>query len=124
MSSNKHTTRPDIRANIPCYAPRMPAPPNCQSTDPSHRRHPCPPFPQGVHRHHVHAISRRLPLHHTGTMFPHRWPEWRALHTETARTALTAALELLADCYGIRHIRISAYNSRTNGIVERQHRTM
>jgi hypothetical protein len=77
------------------------------------------------------------------------WPEWRALHTETARTLATfifeeilcrwggveeivtdngttfvAALDWLANCYGIRHIRISAYNSRTNGIVERQHRTI
>ena len=77
------------------------------------------------------------------------WPEWRALRVETARTlaafifedilcrwgaveelvtdngtAFVAALDLLADRYGIRHIRISAYNSRANGIVERQHRTI
>jgi hypothetical protein len=77
------------------------------------------------------------------------WPEWRALRVETARTlaafvfedilcrwgaveeivtdngaAFVAALDWLADRYGIRHIRISAYNSRANGIVERQHRTI
>jgi hypothetical protein len=77
------------------------------------------------------------------------WPEWRALRTETGRTigafifeeilcrwgaveeivtdngtAYVAALDWLASRYGIRHIRISAYNSRANGIVERQHRTI
>jgi transposase InsO family protein len=77
------------------------------------------------------------------------WPEWRALRTETAHTlaafifeeilcrwgaveeivtdngtAFVAALDRLAERHGIRHIRISAYNSRANGIVERQHRTI
>ena len=77
------------------------------------------------------------------------WPEWRALRVETGRTlaafifedllcrwgtveeivtdngtAFVAALDTLANRYGIRHIRISAYNSRANGIVERQHRTI
>jgi len=77
------------------------------------------------------------------------WPEWRALHTETGRTlgaflfeevlcrwgaveeivtdngtALVAALDWLERRFSIRHIRISAYNSRANGIVERQHRTI
>ena len=77
------------------------------------------------------------------------WPEWRALRSETGRTlaafifedilcrwgaveeivtdngtAFVAALDYLADRHGIRHIRISAYNSRANGIVERQHRTI
>jgi hypothetical protein len=77
------------------------------------------------------------------------WPEWRALRTETGRTigafifedilcrwgavaeivtdngtAYIAALDWLAHKYGIHHIRISPYNSRANGIVERQHRTI
>jgi hypothetical protein len=77
------------------------------------------------------------------------WPEWRALRTENAPTfgafifedipcrwgaveeivtdngtAYVAALDWLAERYGIRHIRISPYNSRANGIVERQHRTI
>jgi hypothetical protein len=77
------------------------------------------------------------------------WPEWRALRTETGRTIgnfifddilcrwgaveeivtdngkpYVAALDWLASKYGINHIRISAYNSRANGIVERQHRTI
>jgi hypothetical protein len=77
------------------------------------------------------------------------WPKWRALRTETGKTlgsfifeeilcrwgsvaeivtdngsAYVAALDWLATKYGIRHIRISAYNSRANGIVERQHRTI
>jgi transposase InsO family protein len=77
------------------------------------------------------------------------WPEWRALRVETGRTigafifeeilcrwgavreivtdngsAYIAALDWLADRYGIRHIRILPYNSQANGIVERQHRTI
>ncbi|TFY76788.1 hypothetical protein EWM64_g7225 [Hericium alpestre] len=77
------------------------------------------------------------------------WPEWRKLKKENGRTlgtflfeevlcrwgaveeivsdngtAFVAALDWLADRYGIRHIRISAYNSRANGIVERSHRTI
>jgi len=77
------------------------------------------------------------------------WPEWRTLHTETARTlaafifkeilcqwgaveeivtdngtAFIVALDLLADRHGIQHIQISAYNSHANGIIERQHRTI
>jgi hypothetical protein len=77
------------------------------------------------------------------------WPEWHALCTETGRTlgaflfeeilcrweaveeivtdngtAFVAALNWLKQRFGIRHIRISAYNSRVNGIVERQHRTI
>jgi hypothetical protein len=77
------------------------------------------------------------------------WPEWRALRAETGRTLgaflfeeilcrwgaveeivtdngtpYVAALDWLADRYGIRHIRISPYNSRANGIVERQHRSI
>jgi hypothetical protein len=77
------------------------------------------------------------------------WPEWCALRTETGRTlgaflfeevlcrwgaiaeimtdngaAFVAALDWLERRFGIWHIRISAYNSRANGIVERQHRTI
>ena len=80
---------------------------------------------------------------------PTAWPEWHALCVETAHTlaafifkdilcrwgaveeivtdngtAFVAALDLLADHYGIRHIQISAYNSRANGIVEWQHHTI
>jgi len=84
-----------------------------------------------------------------GPLLVTAWPEWRALRVETGRTlaafifeellcrwgameeivtdngaAFMAALEVLADRYGIRHIQISAYNSRANGVVERQHRTI
>jgi hypothetical protein len=77
------------------------------------------------------------------------WPEWRALRTETGTTigrfifkdilcrwgaveeiitdngsAYITVLDWLSTKYRIRHIRISAYNSRANGIVERQHRTI
>ena len=77
------------------------------------------------------------------------WAKWRALRVEMGRTlaafifedilcqwgaveeivtdnstAFVAALTYLADRYGIRHIQISAYNSRVNGIVEQQHRTI
>jgi len=77
------------------------------------------------------------------------WPEWHALRIETGRTLgmflfedilcrwgavkeivtdngtpYVATLDWLADRYGIRHIHISPYNSRANGIVERQHRTI
>jgi len=39
-------------------------------------------------------------------------------------TAYIAALDWLQDKYGIRHIRILAYNLQANGIVERQHCTI
>ena len=77
------------------------------------------------------------------------WPEWHALQTETGHTlgaflfeeilcrwgaiekivsnngtAFIAALDWLKQRFGIRHIRILAYNSCANGIVERQHRTI
>jgi hypothetical protein len=74
------------------------------------------------------------------------WPEWRALTSETGVTlgnfifeeilcrwgaveeivtdngpAFVSAVEHISAKYGIRHIRISGYNSQANGIVERQH---
>jgi hypothetical protein len=77
------------------------------------------------------------------------WPEWRKLKKENGRTlgafifeeilcrwggleeivtdngpAMVAALEWLSEKYHINHIRISAYNSKANGIVERSHRTI
>jgi len=77
------------------------------------------------------------------------WPEWRALRVETRctlgmflfedvlcrwgaveeivtdnGTPYITALDWLTDRYGICHICISPYNSCTNGIVERQHRTI
>jgi hypothetical protein len=73
-------------------------------------------------------------------------PEWRALTAETGATvgkfifenilcrwgtikeivtdngpALVTAVEHLALKYGIHHIRISPYNSRANGLIEKQH---
>jgi len=39
-------------------------------------------------------------------------------------SAFVAALDWLQAWYGITHIRISPYNSRTNGLVECQHRTI
>lgn len=41
----------------------------------------------------------------------------------SAFVAGLAALDWLERRFGIWHIRISAYNSRANGIVEQQHRT-
>ena len=77
------------------------------------------------------------------------WPEFRLLCTETARTLgafifkeilcrwggleeidtdngtpFIAALDWLAAKYHICHIRISAYNSQANRIVERSHQTI
>jgi len=77
------------------------------------------------------------------------WPKWCVLRVETSHTlgafifenllcrwgavgeivtdngtAYVTVLDWLSSRYGIRHIRISAYNSRANGIVERQHRTI
>ena len=74
------------------------------------------------------------------------WPEWEMLRKETAKTIATfilrnliyrwgtlleivtdngapfvKALRYLADHYHLSHIRISGYNSRANGIVERSH---
>jgi len=77
------------------------------------------------------------------------WPEWCALCIETGRTLSSfifeeilcrwgavgeivmvngttymAALDWLSSRYGIHYIRISAYNSHANSIVEQQHRTI
>jgi hypothetical protein len=74
------------------------------------------------------------------------WPEWEMLRKETAKTLanfilhniiyrwgtlleivtdngapFVKAMEYLAKHYNITHIRISGYNSRANGIVERSH---
>ena len=74
------------------------------------------------------------------------WPEWEMLRTETAKSLarfilnniiyrwgtlleivtdngapFVKAMEYLAKKYHIKHIRISGYNSRANGIVERSH---
>ena len=40
------------------------------------------------------------------------------------RAAFVAALDWLERRFGIQHIRILAYNSQANGIVERQHHTI
>ncbi len=75
------------------------------------------------------------------------WPEFRPLRSENAKAIgafifeqilcrwgavheiisdngkpFVAALEFLAKRYNIRHIKISAYNSRANGVIERRHR--
>jgi hypothetical protein len=77
------------------------------------------------------------------------WPEWCTLCLETGHTlgsfifeeilcrwgaveeivtdngtAYVAALDWLANKFGIHYIQISAYNSRANGIVECQHQTI
>ena len=74
------------------------------------------------------------------------WPEWAMLHSENAKSlakwilhdiiyrwgllleivtdngpAFLKALKYLEKHYHIRHIRISGYNSRANGLVERSH---
>ena len=52
-----------------------------------------------------------------------RWGAVEQLVTDNG-TPYVAALDWLAERYGIRHICILAYNSQANGIVERQHRTI
>jgi hypothetical protein len=52
-----------------------------------------------------------------------RWGAVEQIVTDNG-TAYVVALDWLSSMYGIRHIRILAYNSRANGIVERQHRTI
>jgi hypothetical protein len=52
-----------------------------------------------------------------------RWGAVEEIVTDNG-TAYITALDWLALRYDIRHIRISAYNSQANGVVERQHRTI
>jgi transposase InsO family protein len=49
-----------------------------------------------------------------------RWGAIEEIVTDNGK-AFIAAADALAQKYGIRHIRISAYNSQANGIIERQH---
>ena len=49
-----------------------------------------------------------------------RWGALEEIVTDNAG-AYIAALDILADRYGIHHIRISGYNSQANGIVESKH---
>ena len=117
---------------------------NHQSPHPSNNRHPRAPLPQSVYRHDVDAPRCRFSPHRSSTMVPHclarmacpshrnradprrirfrKYPCRGAV--EEIVTDNCAALDWLANRNGIRHICISAYNSRANGIVERQHRTI
>jgi hypothetical protein len=52
-----------------------------------------------------------------------RWGAVEQIVTDNG-TAYVAALDWLAERYGIHHIRISPYNSQANGVVEWQHRTV
>jgi hypothetical protein len=52
-----------------------------------------------------------------------RWGAVEEIVTDNG-TAYVAALDWLSSKFRINHIRISAYNSRANGIVEWQHRTI
>jgi hypothetical protein len=52
-----------------------------------------------------------------------RWGGIEEIVTDNG-TPFIAALDWLAEKYSIRHIRISAYNSKANRIVERSHRTI
>jgi hypothetical protein len=71
---------------------------------------PSTPSLQSLRRHDVHAPCCR-------------WGAVEEIVTDNGM-ANVVALDWLAERFGIRHIRISAYNSRANGIVERQHRTI
>jgi hypothetical protein len=51
-----------------------------------------------------------------------RWGAVEEIITDNG-TPFIKALEILGKKYRIHHIRISAYNSRANGVVERQHRS-
>jgi transposase InsO family protein len=52
-----------------------------------------------------------------------RWSSIVEIVTDNG-TPFIAALEYLAEKYNIRHIRISAYNSQANGVIERPHLTL
>jgi transposase InsO family protein len=52
-----------------------------------------------------------------------RWGAVEQIVTDNS-TAYVAALDWLAERYGIHHIRILPYNSQANGIIEWQHRTV
>ena len=52
-----------------------------------------------------------------------RWGGCKEIVTDNM-PAMVAALDWLLKTYHINHIRISAYNSRTNGVVEHSHRTI
>jgi hypothetical protein len=52
-----------------------------------------------------------------------RWGTVQEIVTDNGAPYL-AALDYLADRFSITHIRISGYNSRANGVVERAHRTI
>jgi hypothetical protein len=52
-----------------------------------------------------------------------RWGGIEEIVTDNG-TPFVAALDWLAQKYHIHHIRISAYNSKANGVVERSHRTI
>ena len=49
------------------------------------------------------------------------WGAIAELVTDNGPAYISEALDLLAERYGIRHIRISGYNSRANGLVESKH---
>jgi len=49
-----------------------------------------------------------------------RWGAVEEIVTDNG-PAVVSAVEHLAAKYGIHHIRISPYNSRANGLVEKQH---
>ena len=49
-----------------------------------------------------------------------RWGALNEIVTDNG-AAIVKGIEALASNYGIRHIRISGYNSRANGQVERSH---
>jgi hypothetical protein len=52
-----------------------------------------------------------------------RWGAVTKIMTNNG-AAFVAALNWLEQCFGIRHIQISAYNSWANGIIKQQHHTI